>query len=406
MGSATVSFGLVSVPVKLYSSSESSGSISFNWIHRDCGSRLKQQYICDREGTVVSRDEMVKGYEFSKNQYVLFSPDELKVLEEKGDNTIAIEEFVPADQVDKSYLDRIYYLGPDKGGDRAYRLLSTAMRQTGLSALGRYAARGKQYLVLVRPGARVPADGEVADQEMDCGIRIDTASAAAECVPMSDVKCGDQIVVGRTGVRIHPIERDMDTLVERLVERAKTIEIGNPEAEATQLGPLALKAQLEKVQRYVEYGVADGARIAAGGHAPQRDDLAGGWYFEPTVFTDVRNDMRIARDEIFGPVLAMMKFKTEDELIGLANDTAYGLAAGVWTKDIDRALRFARDVDAGTVWVNTYRSAAYMSPAGGFKQSGYGKIGGFEAIRTYSRVKSVVIDYSGQTHDPFVMRLK
>jgi aldehyde dehydrogenase (NAD+) len=197
-----------------------------------------------------------------------------------------------------------------------------------------------------------------------------------------------------------------DDIVERLVERANKIAIGKPEEEPTQLGPLALKAQLEKVQRYVGYGVADGARVAAGGKAPVRDDLAGGWYFEPTVFTDVSNDMRIARDEIFGPVLAMMKFNTDDELMRLANDTAYGLAAGVWTKDIDRALRFARDVDAGTVWVNTYRSASYMSPAGGFKQSGYGKIGGFEAIRTYSRVKSVVIDYSGQTHDPFVMRLK
>ena len=176
MGSATVSFGLVSVPVKLYSSSESSGSISFNWIHRDCGSRLKQQYICDREGTVVSRDEMVKGYEFSKNQYVLFSPDELKVLEEKGDNTIAIEEFVPADQVDKSYLDRIYYLGPDKGGDRAYRLLSTAMRQTGLSALGRYAARGKQYLVLLSP--------------MDDGLIMEQLHYAHEIRPFSEIPLG------------------------------------------------------------------------------------------------------------------------------------------------------------------------------------------------------------------------
>lgn len=197
-----------------------------------------------------------------------------------------------------------------------------------------------------------------------------------------------------------------DELVDRLVERANKIAIGNPELEDTQLGPLALKAQHEKVSRYVEYGLAEGASVVAGGKPPERDDLSGGWYFEPTVFTGVRNDMRIARDEIFGPVLAMMKFKTEDELIGLANDTSYGLAAGVWTRDIDRALRFAKEVEAGTVWVNTYRSASFMSPSGGFKQSGYGKIGGFEAIRTYSRVKSVVVDYSGATHDPFVMRLK
>ena len=197
-----------------------------------------------------------------------------------------------------------------------------------------------------------------------------------------------------------------DDILERLIDRAQEIVIDHPEKAETQLGPVALKAQLEKVSRYVEYGTADGAKIAAGGKPPSRAELAGGWYFEPTIFTEVTNDMRIARDEIFGPVLAMMKFSTEDELIRLANTTDYGLAAGVWTKDIDRALRFARDVDAGTVWVNTYRSASFMSPSGGFKKSGYGKLGGFEAIQEFSRLKSVVIDYSGETHDPFVMRLK
>lgn len=160
IGSATISFGLVSVPIKLYSSSESSSAISFNWLHKGCGSRLKQQYICAREGEVVDKDDMVKGYEFAKEQYVLFTGEELKTLEEKGDNSVAIEEFVPADQVDKSYLDKIYYLGPDKGGDKAYRLLSTAMRQTGLSALGRYAARGKQHLILLSP----MGDGLVMEQ--------------------------------------------------------------------------------------------------------------------------------------------------------------------------------------------------------------------------------------------------
>jgi DNA end-binding protein Ku len=160
IGTATISFGLVSVPVKLYSSGDSSGAVSFNWIHKDCGSRLKQQYICAREGVVVERDEMVKGYEFAKEQYVLFTPDELKALDAKSDESIAIEEFVPADQVDRSYFDKVYYLGPDRGGDRAYKLLSTAMRQTGLSALGRYAARGKQYLVMLSP----MSDGLVMEQ--------------------------------------------------------------------------------------------------------------------------------------------------------------------------------------------------------------------------------------------------
>ena len=151
IGTATVSFGLVSVPVKLYSAGDSTAAVSFNWIHKDCGSRLKQQYVCAQEGVVVERDGMVKGYEFARDQYVLFTPEELKALEQKADNTVEIVEFVPADRVNRVFVDKPYYLGPDKGGDRAYRLLSAAMRETGLSALGRYAARGKQYLVLLSP---------------------------------------------------------------------------------------------------------------------------------------------------------------------------------------------------------------------------------------------------------------
>jgi len=116
--------------------------------------------------------------------------------------------------------------------------------------------------------------------------------------------------------------------------------------------------------------------------------------------------MKIARDEIFGPVVCMIPFCDEAELIAQANDSIYGLAAGVWTRDIDRALRFARAVDAGTVWVNTYRSASFVSPAGGFKSSGYGKHNGFEAMREFTRVKSVVIDHSGRDRDAFVIQLK
>jgi len=151
IGTASISFGLVSVPVKMYSAADTSSSVSFNWIHKDCGSRLKQKYVCAQEGIEVERSDMVKGYEFAKNQYVLFSDEELKALEAKSDSAIEIVEFVPEDKVDPVYLDRTYYLGPDKGGDRAYRLLGHAMRETGLSALGRYNARGKQYLVLLTP---------------------------------------------------------------------------------------------------------------------------------------------------------------------------------------------------------------------------------------------------------------
>jgi acyl-CoA reductase-like NAD-dependent aldehyde dehydrogenase len=122
--------------------------------------------------------------------------------------------------------------------------------------------------------------------------------------------------------------------------------------------------------------------------------------------TEAHNSMRFMRDELFGPVVGIMPFTTEDEMIALANDTNYGLASGIWTQNIDRALRVANQIDAGTVWINTYRASSYMSANGGFKESGYGRRGGFEVMREFSRMKNVIVDYSGTTSDPFVMRLK
>ncbi len=192
MGSATVSFGLVSIPIKMYSATEAGSSISFNLLHKDCGSRLKQQYLCIKDGSVVERADMVKGYEFSKDQYVTFTPEELKELEEKATQTIEITEFVPATQVDPVYFDKAYYLGPDKGGEKAYRLLARAMKDSGRTALAKYAARGKQYLVMLRPGEDdklvmqqlryadevrsakdIPiADGEVREQELKLAMQL------------------------------------------------------------------------------------------------------------------------------------------------------------------------------------------------------------------------------------------
>ncbi len=151
IASATISFGLVSLPINLYSSSESKSSVSFNMLHKKCSSRLKQQYTCPKDNEVVERSEMVKGYEFAKDQYVVFTPEELKALEEKATGMIEVVEFVPLAKVDREYLEKVYYLGPDKGGDRAYRLLCQALHETGRAALGQYSARGQQYLVLLRP---------------------------------------------------------------------------------------------------------------------------------------------------------------------------------------------------------------------------------------------------------------
>lgn len=151
IGKATIAFGLVSVPVNVYSSSEPREEVSFHYLARKTGSRVKQQYVDAGTQEVVDRKEMVKGYEFAKDQYVVFTPEELKALEEKATGMIEILEFVMLADVDREYLDKVYYLGPDKGGDRAYKLLATALEETGRAGLGQYAARGQQHLVLVRP---------------------------------------------------------------------------------------------------------------------------------------------------------------------------------------------------------------------------------------------------------------
>jgi len=197
-----------------------------------------------------------------------------------------------------------------------------------------------------------------------------------------------------------------DRFVEALVERTRRVRVGLPTLEETDIGPLALSAQLAKVEGYVASGVRQGARIAVGGRRPQAAELAGGWYFEPTVMTDADNGMEFMQEELFGPVVGVMPFSSEDEMIRLANDTRYGLASGIWTRDINRALRFARNVEAGTVWINTYRASSFMSANGGFKESGYGRRGGFDAMEEFSRLKNVVIDYSGAMQDPFVIRLR
>ena len=150
IASITVSFGMVSIPVKLYSATQPSAAISFNLLHGKDGSRLKQQYVCAKEGVVVERADMVKGYEFAKDQYVTFTPEELKEMEEKGTQTVEISEFVPAESIDPIYYDKAYFLGPDKGGAKPYALLAESMRETHQTAVGRYAARGKQYIVQIR----------------------------------------------------------------------------------------------------------------------------------------------------------------------------------------------------------------------------------------------------------------
>ena len=202
IGTATISFGLVSVPVHVYSTGESAASVSFNMVHKDCGTKLKQFYKCPKHDVTVERADTVKGYEFAKDQFVIFTPEELKALEEKGNNSIEINEFIPLAQVDRIYLEKAYYLGPDKGGDRAYRLLGEALKDTGRAALGQYAARGHQNLVLVRPtngvlvmeqlhyadelrsASEVPlGEGEVKPAELNLAVQIVEQGAVEDFKP-------------------------------------------------------------------------------------------------------------------------------------------------------------------------------------------------------------------------------
>ena len=155
---------------------------------------------------------------------------------------------------------------------------------------------------------------------------------------------------------------------------------------------------------YIDIAKNEGATCVLGGGPAQRPECQGGWFVEPTIFTDVNNRMRIAQEEVFGPVLAAIPFKDEDEAIEIANDIPYGLAAGVWTRNIRRALKASERLKAGTVWVNTYRAVSYMSPFGGYKRSGLGRENGVEAIQEYLQTKSVWISTATEVPNPFVMR--
>jgi len=188
--------------------------------------------------------------------------------------------------------------------------------------------------------------------------------------------------------------------VERLTERTKTIRIGDPLYPETQMGPLVSKAQHEKVMAYIEAGKADGAHLQCGGNVPALQGFDGGCFIEPTVFTGVTDDMRIAREEIFGPVMSVLSFEHEDEVIDRANSTEFGLAAGVFTRDLPRAHRVIAELQAGTCWINAYNLTPVELPFGGYKQSGMGRENALEALAHYSQVKSVYVE-TGNVDSPY-----
>jgi DNA end-binding protein Ku len=280
IGSGTVSFGMVSIPVKLYSASEASAGVSFHLLHAKDGTRLKQQYICPKDQEVVTRDQMVRGYEFSKDQYVIFTEEELKALGEESNKLIEITEFVPAAQVDPIYFDGAYYLGPDKGGERAYHLLKDAMMKTGRSALAKWAARGKQYLVLVRS-----VEGGLIMQQL---LHADEIRSLSE-IPVGDaevkdselklaIQLVDQIASDQFRPELYEDEvkkRIQEAIQRKVAGQEVTVAPEQPRAQIIDLmealkASLASKAVPPSAQEPVQATGTDGRRPARRAPKPER----------------------------------------------------------------------------------------------------------------------------------------
>ncbi|MEU0839671.1 aldehyde dehydrogenase [Streptomyces sp. NPDC005962] len=229
----------------------------------------------------------------------------------------------------------------------------------------------------------------------------DLAAAANGAVSGIFAATGQTCIAGS---RLLVQESVHDEVVRRVVDLARTARMGDPMDEHTQVGPVTTPAQYAKVLDYVDIARREGAALALGGKSATRPECGNGWFVEPTIFTGVRNSMRIAQEEVFGPVLAVIPFRDEDEAVSLANDSRYGLGAGVWTSDIGRAFRVSDRIRSGTVWVNTYRAVSPLVPFGGVKESGVGRENGIEAITAYLENKSVWINTGAAAGNPFVMR--
>ena len=251
IASLTVSFGLVSIPVKLFSATESSKAITFNMLHKGCGSRLKQQYLCLKEEIPVAREEMVKGYEFAKDQYVVFTPEELKAMEEAGTHMAEITEFVPLETVDPVYFDKAYYLAPDKGGAKPYALLAKALRESDRCALGRWAARGKQYIVMIRA-----ADKGLVMQQLlykDEVRSIDEVEIPDTEVKDAELKLAKQLIDAQTVEAFDPsqykdeVRARIEKAIEQKVEGQEITMTEAPESSAQVIDLMeALRASLER----------------------------------------------------------------------------------------------------------------------------------------------------------------
>jgi acyl-CoA reductase-like NAD-dependent aldehyde dehydrogenase len=269
----------------------------------------------------------------------------------------------------------VAFTGGDRTGEHVYQL----------------AARGIKHVTLELGGksANIVFDDADLDAAVNGVVSGIFAATGQTCI------AGSRALIHRS---IH------DRFVERLLALAGTARMGNPLDLSTQVGPITTRPQYEKVLDYIRIAKDEGAICRLGGGPAARPECGSGWFVEPTIFTGVQPTMRIANEEVFGPVLSIIPFDDEDEAVRIANATVYGLAAGVWTTSIRRALSMSERLEAGTVWVNTYRAVSYMSPFGGYKRSGLGRESGLDAIHEYLQTKSVWIDISGNTPNPFVLR--
>ena len=285
--------------------------------------------------------------------------------------------------------------GPECGGPLVEHPLVRKVAFTGSDRTGEHiystAAKGLKRVSL-ELGGKSP-NIVFADCEMD-----DAAKGAVS---------GIFAATGQTciaGSRLLVQEDIHDEFVDKLVAFAKTAKMGNPMEAQTQVGPVTNIPQYEKVLGYIDVAKGEGAETVLGGSKASRPECGSGWFVEPTIFTGVNNTMRIAQEEVFGPVLSVIPFKDDEEAIAVGNDVVFGLAAGVWTQNIRRALLMSEPLQAGTIWVNTYRAVSYMSPFGGYKRSGLGRENGQDAIRDYMQTKSVWISTATEVPNPFVMR--
>jgi aldehyde dehydrogenase (NAD+) len=253
------------------------------------------------------------------------------------------------------------------------------------------AARGLKRVTLELGGKspNIVFDDAIVEDAVKGAISGIFAATGQTCI------AGSRLLVQRS---IH------NEFVDKLVAFARTAKMGDPTDYDTQVGPVTTPPQYKKILDYIGIGRDEGAQVALGGGPADKAQFGDGWFIQPTVFTGVNNRMRIAQEEIFGPVLSIIPFADEDEAIAIANDTPYGLAAGVWTQNIRRGIVMSERLRAGTVWVNTYRAVSFMSPFGGYKRSGLGRENGQDAIYEYLQQKSVWISTATEVPNPFVMR--